>query len=286
MSRKIQKSVLAACLAASSFFSLSSCGSASFDNTKLIIGMEVNYAPFNWAETSSSSFTLPVSNHAGIFADGYDIQIAKLLSEKTGLDVTIFQSEWDSLIPNLQAGTINAVIAGMTDTADRELSIDFTDEYYHSELVLVTKKEVADQYAEAISKDDFKDFIDGKYLISQNQTLTDDIIKDVLTTYGAIRNTPVDSFALAAQNVSSGAVFAMTAELPVATSIVNSFTDLGIVHIDQTILGEALSSLGVSIGLQKGNSELQSLLNEALAQITSEARLSLMTAAIARNTSN
>ena len=122
---------------------------------KLVIGMEVNYAPFNWSETTSSEFTLPVSNHAGSYADGYDIQIAKLLAEKTGMEVSIFQSDWDALIPNLIAGTINAVIAGMTDTGERELSIEFTDEYYHSELVLLTKKSGADSHSSAISSADF-----------------------------------------------------------------------------------------------------------------------------------
>ena len=281
MSSKIRTLSVISILAAASITSLASCGSSS--TNELIIGMEVNYAPFNWAESSASDYTLPVSNHAGVFADGYDIQVAKILSEKTGMKVSIFQSDWDSLIPNLQSNTINAIIAGMTDTAERELSIDFTNEYYHSELVLVTKKSIAEQYTSAISADDFGSFISGKMLVSQSGTVTDDIIGDVFTTYGAIRNNPVDTFAIAAQNVSSGGAFAMTAELPVANSIVSSFTDLGIVHIDQSILGDSLSSLGVSIGIKKGNTALQTSLNSALAEITADQRLSLMTAATLRS---
>lgn len=281
MSSKIRTLSVISILAAASITSLTSCGNSS--TNELIIGMEVKYPPFNWAENSASDYTLPVSNHAGVFADGYDIQIAKILSEKTGMKVSIFQSDWDSLIPNLQSDTINAIIAGMTDTAERELSIDFTDEYYHSELVLVTKKSIADQYTSAISADDFGSFISGKMLVSQSGTVTDDIINDVFTTYGAIRNNPVDTFAIAAQNISSGGAFAMTAELPVANSIVSSFTDLGIVHIDQSILGDSLSSLGVSIGIKKGNTALQTALNSALAEITADQRLSLMTAATSRS---
>lgn len=266
--------------------SLASCGSTSDNSNKLVIGMEVNYAPFNWAETKSNDYTLEVSNHSGTYADGYDIQVAKKLSEKTGMEVTIFQSEWTSLIPNLQAGTINAVIAGMTDTAERELSIDFTDEYYHSELVLITKKDIADQYTSAISSTDFSTFIKGKEIVSQSQTVTDDIIEDVFkTNYGAIHNNPVDSFALAATNVDQGGAFAMTAEYPVAESLISSFTNLGIVHIDQTILGDSLSSLGVSIGIKKGNTELQSKLNAALKEITDADRLEMMEAAVTRSSS-
>ncbi|MFA6861287.1 MAG: transporter substrate-binding domain-containing protein [Bacilli bacterium] len=284
----MKKQVLLTMLSVFAVASLSSCGSSSSisgSSNELVIGMEVNYAPFNWAETSSSDYTLPVSNNSGSYADGYDIQIAKLLGEKTGMTVKIFQSKWESLIPNLQAGTINAVIAGMTDTEEREQSISFTDEYYHSELVLVTTKETADGYTSAISKDDFGAFINGKMLVSQDQTVTDDIITDVFTTYGAIHNNPVDSFALAALNVQQGGAFAMTAEYPVAESIVAANSKLGIVHIDQTILGSSLASLGVSIGIKKGNTELQTALNTALSSITSDTRLSLMEAAVNRSSS-
>lgn len=262
---------------------LASCGSTGISDDELVIGMEVNYAPFNWSETTSSDYNLPVSNHSGSYADGYDIQIAKLLGEATGRKVSIYQSKWESLVPSLQAGTINAIIAGMTDTEDRRLSIDFTDEYYHSELVLVTKKSVAEQYTSAITKDAFGAFVDGKMIVSQKGTVTDDVIDQVFTGYGAIRNTPVADFATAALNVSMDGAFAMTAELPVATSIISSFTDLGIVHIDQGILGGLYASLGVSIGIQKGADSLKDSLNAALKNITSDQRLSIMEAALSRS---
>jgi len=77
----------------------------------------------------------------------------------------------------------------------------------------------------------------------------------------------------------------MTAEYPVAESLISSFTNLGIVHIDQTILGDSLSSLGVSIGIKKGNTELQSKLNAALKEITDAERLEMMEAAVTRSSS-
>ena len=270
-----------------SLASLIACGGASTNDSsskkKLVIGMEVNYAPFNWSESSSNDYTLPVSNHSGNYADGYDIQMAKLIGEKTGMEVSIFQCDWDSLIPNLQAGTINAVVAGMTDTAERELSIDFSDEYYHSELVLVTKKTVADQYTSAISSADFGTFANGKMFVSQSGTVTDEVIEEKFVSFGAIHNNAVSDFGTAVLNVRMGGAYAMTAELPVAKSYVNSFSDLGIVHIDQTILGDLYASLGVSIGLKKGDNELQASINSALKEISSDTRLSLMEAAVNRS---
>lgn len=75
----------------------------------------------------------------------------------------------------------------------------------------------------------------------------------------------------------------MTAELPVATSLVASDSRLGIVHIDQDVLGANKADLGVSIGIKKGNSELKDAINEALSKLSQEARLEMMNAAILRS---
>jgi len=75
----------------------------------------------------------------------------------------------------------------------------------------------------------------------------------------------------------------MTAEYPVAQSIVNSNTDLGIIRMNQEILGVDLSSLGVSIGVRKDDTELQTKLNSVLADYSSEDRFADMTAAISRS---
>lgn len=253
------------------------------DNSELVIGLECNYAPFNWTEANENEFTLPISNHKGSYADGYDIQIAKLLSEDLGKPVKIIETQWTSLIADLQLGSINCVIAGMTDTDERRQSIDFTNEYYRSELVLVTSKTVADTFNTVISQADFASFVSGKVIVSQVETVTDDMIDLFKNTYGAIHASPVSSFALAATDVSNGSAFAMTAEYPVAQSIIKSFSNLGIVHIDQNILGESQADLGVSIGIKKGNAELQNALNASLAKISSEARTELMIEAVNRS---
>ena len=263
--------------------SVTSCGATTFDNTKLVIGLECNYAPFNWSEIAPTDYTLKVANKTNMWADGYDVQIGKILSEKLEIPVEIHQIDWDSLIPELTFGNINAVIAGMTDTEERRLSIDFTDEYYRSELVLITSKSVADLYTGSLSETEFAELIQNKMIVSQSMTVTDDVIEIFEEKYGAIHNNPVSSFALAAQDVVSGSAFAMTAELPVAKSIVSTLDTLGIIHMDQSILGETQSELGVSIGIAKGNTELANMINEALSEISIQERNDLMEAAVIRS---
>lgn len=275
-----------------SLFSLTCCTSSDNDEVptseitsqnveQLIVGLECNYAPFNWTETTPSESTLPIEGKANQFANGYDIQIAKLIGKYENMQVVIRKMDWDSLILSLESEEINAVIAGMTDTEERRQSIDFTDEYYRSELALVVKKSNAVEGT--LSKDKFEAFIKGKAIVSQTSTVTDDLIDIFVKEFGATHNKPVDTFADAAIDVSNGTAFAMTAELPVAKSISASNADLKIVRISQDILGERAAELGVSIGIKKGNTSLKNKINDGLSKISKETRETLMEQAISRN---
>ena len=103
----------------------------------LRVGMECNYAPFNWTTTTPSDTTVPITSVD--YADGFDVVIASMLAEKTGMQVQIVKLDWDNLIPALQHDQIDAVIAGMTDTPLRRESVDFTTPYYVSEEVIIIR---------------------------------------------------------------------------------------------------------------------------------------------------
>ena len=62
------------------------------------------------------------------------------MANKLGMALEIYAIEWDSLIPAVQAGTVDAIVAGMSPTPEREEEIDFTETYYESNLVIVIKK--------------------------------------------------------------------------------------------------------------------------------------------------
>lgn len=109
----------------------------------LKVAMECAYAPFNWTDTGDASLgAVPISGEGkeGMYANGYDVQIAKYIANKLGMSLEIYALEWDSLIPALNAETVDAIIAGMSPTAEREEQIDFTNVYYSSNLVVIYKK--------------------------------------------------------------------------------------------------------------------------------------------------
>lgn len=109
----------------------------------LKVAMECAYAPFNWTDTDKASLgAVPISGEGkdGLYANGYDVQIAKYIANKLGMKLEVYSYEWDGLIPALNAGTVDAIIAGMSPTAEREEQIDFTNVYYNSNLVVIYKK--------------------------------------------------------------------------------------------------------------------------------------------------
>lgn len=108
-------------------------------NGTLKIAMECAYAPFNWSQTTDANGAVKI-NGSTLYANGYDVQIAKYIAAELGMKLEIVAAEWDNLITGLNAGTYDGIIAGMSPTEEREAEIDFTDCYYNSNLVIIYKK--------------------------------------------------------------------------------------------------------------------------------------------------
>ena len=106
------------------------------------VAMECEYAPFNWTQRTDANGAVPISSEGAenLYANGYDVQIAKYVANALGLQLEIYAAEWDSLITGVQAGTFDLIIAGMSPTAERREVIDFSDIYYSSNLVVIYKK--------------------------------------------------------------------------------------------------------------------------------------------------
>ena len=119
------------------------CDAPATTTGTLKIGMECAYEPYNWTDTEGTSLgAVPISSEgqSGLYANGYDVQIAQYVANRLGLKLEIYAMEWDSLIPAVNSGTIDAIVAGMSPTAERSEQLDFTDTYYESNLVVIIRK--------------------------------------------------------------------------------------------------------------------------------------------------
>lgn len=287
------RNIRLAALTAFGALALASCGSAQVNNDTLVIGMEAGYQPFNWTTTVESEHTLPIDGASGEYADGYDVQIAKYLSEELDRPVVIKRTVWDSLIPDLNAGTINMVLAGMTDTAERRESIDFTDPYLVSDLAFLVSETTYNTAIETYGQgsedapmtyENLLKLFANKGLVCQANVVGDGYIEDYFKGQNGItHNAPSKTYPLAAQEVKNGTAVAMPAELPVIEAMTN-LGGLAVLYVDYSFLSEDdQTGLSVSVGIKKGNDELKDLINAALAKLSVEDRAKMMGAAAERS---
>ena len=286
-----QRRFLAAILAAAATLSLlAGCGgnnggssapasgndggsTAPAEKKTFTVGMECNYAPFNWTQVESDEFSVPLESagHAG----GYDVMMAKTLADKMGMELVIKKLSWEGLEPAVTSGEIDAIIAGMTATPERKENADFTTPYYESEMVCIVRGD--DALANATSLADFT----GKNVQGQQNTLYDDIIDQIPSVN---HMTPLQSYPLMVVSLQNGEADALTAELPVATGVVTSNPNLSIVRFEAGKGFEADTT--VSIAVKKGNTELLNSIQAALDTIDTDTRNQWMTDAVSRQPAN
>ena len=92
---------------------------AAGEKKVLKVAMECAYAPYNWTQPDDSNGAVPIAD-SNEYAYGYDVMMAKKICEELGYDLQIVRLDWDSLIPALQSGQADCVIAGQSITQDRK----------------------------------------------------------------------------------------------------------------------------------------------------------------------
>lgn len=239
---------------------------------ELVVGLECNYAPFNWTTSDESEDAEKISQ-VNAYCDGYDVTVARTLATELGLDLVIRKIEWDGLIPALLSEEIDVIIAGMSPTDERKLTVNFTDEYYRSEQVLVVNS--TSSYASATQLSDFS----GASVVAQLNTLQDALIDQISNVNHLTALTDYPSLVA---SVSSGVADALLAELPVAQSIVASNPNLVIVTLGTSGFTVLDNDVSVSVAVRKEDTDLQSEINEILAGITAETRNTWMSEALTR----
>ncbi len=234
------------------------------------VGLECNYAPFNWTQSEQTEDSVVIPS--GGFAGGYDVQIAKMIADGLGRKLVIVKTEWDGLTPAVTSGKIDAIIAGMSPTAERAVTIDFTDAYYESDLVVVVKKDSAYANAKALS-----DFSNAK-ITGQLNTFHYSVIDQIPQVK---KQTAMENFPAMIVALNSGKIDGYISERPGAVSAISSNPELTFVAFDEGKGFEASpEDVSIAVGLKKG-SDLKDKINEILKGISKEKRQELMDKAVA-----
>ena len=223
----------------------------------LTVAMECAYAPYNWAQPDDSNGAVPIKG-TSLYANGYDVMTAKAICEANGWQLEVMQLDWDSLIPAVQSGICDAVIAGQSMTSERMESVDFAGPYLYATIVCLTKKD--SQFANAKGINDLA----GGTCTSQSGTIWYDACLPQIPD--AKIGMPAESAPAMLMAVASGTVDFVCTDMPTAQGALIAYPDLVLLDFagsgNDFEVSEEEINIGVSV--QKGNTTLKDAIDAYL----------------------
>lgn len=232
------------------------------------VGLEAGYAPFNWTQVDASNGAVKIEGSSE-YAGGYDVEIAKKIAKDLGKELVIVKTEWDGLVPALTSGKIDVIIAGMSPTTERKQTIDFSDNYYKSNLVMVVKK--GGKYDGTTSIQDFK----GAKITAQLNTFHYLVIDQI---QGVAKQPAMDNFPAMRVALESGMIDGYVSERPEGISAETANANFKMVEFKNGF-NTSDEETAIAVGVAKG-SALTEKINKSLAGISEAERRAIMDTAI------
>ncbi len=215
---------------------------ASLAQEVVRIGTEGAYEPYNYIDQATGELT------------GFEIELGNELCKRAGLTCEFVQNAWDSIIPNLQSGNYDLIMAGMSITDERDEVIDFTQNYIPpaSSAYVALSAEV--------------NVGEGAVIAAQTGTIQAGYVAETGATL--LEFATPDETVAAVKNGEADAVFADKDYLaPIAA---DSNGEL-VVLANEVQLGG-----GVGIGLRETDTELKDKLNAAIQSMKDDGTLNTM----------
>lgn len=183
--------------------------------------------------------------------DGFEIVLGNELCKRAGLECIFVKNDWDSIIPNLQSGNYDAIMAGMSITDERREKIAFSENY---------TQPAPSSYA-AMSPDTP---IDSGVIAAQTGTIQ---AAHVAASGAKLLEfaTPDETIA-AVRNGQAAAV--MADEDYLLSQIGDGLEIIG----DDVLLGD-----GIGIGLRKSDTELKAKFDAAIQSMKADGSLNKLT---------
>lgn len=200
---------------------------------------EASYPPFESMDASNKIV-------------GFDVDLANALCKEIDATCTFSNQSFDSLIPSLKFRRIDAVMAGMDITPEREKQVLFSNPYYdNSALFIGQKGKIADVAA-----------LKGKKVGVQNGTTHQKFIMD---KHPEITTVPYDSYQNAKLDLQNGRIDAVFGDTAVVTEWLKAEPKLA--AIGDKVTDKDYFGTGLGIAVRQGNTDLQAKFNTALEKI-------------------
>jgi len=264
------KRLLGVLMAILMLVTLSACGEDSsaksgVEDGVLTIAMECAYAPYNWTQTDDSNGAVPIKG-TNDYANGYDVMIAKRICEANGWKLEVVRSDWDSLVPSVQTGVIDAVIAGQSMTKERSQQVDFAGPYYYASFAILVKED--SPLANATSIMDFAGYKGS----AQSATIW--YSECLPQMEGALIQTAAESAPAMIMGVETGVFDFVVTDMPTATGAAIAYNDLKVLDFSGTdgdfkfSEEEREENVNIGISVRKDNTVLKEAIDSYLDTLT------------------
>lgn len=184
---------------------------------------------------------------------GIDVEIAKAIADKLGMELQIEDMFFDAIIPAVTSGKADFGAAGMTVTEERQRSVEFTDTYANSNQVAIVKEDSDITGSDALA---------GKIIGVQLGTTGDALATEIKDATVERYNKGLE----AVQSLTQGKIDAVVIDQATAEAFVKKTEGI-------KILEEKMSEEEYAIAIKKGNMELVEKMNEAIKELKEEGKI-------------
>ena len=213
-------------------------------NGKLVLGTSADYAPFEFHTEINGTDTIV----------GFDISIAQYMAEQLGVELEIVDMSFDNLLISLNKGNFDIVLSAMSSNEERAKAVDFSNEYYLSNNVILVQKQNADKYTT-------KESLQGVSMAAQKGTVCETRAKELAGESSVVSLVKVQDMV---SELLAGKVEAVLLDKPVASGYVIMQDSLEMVDIG------LVAEEGMSVAMKKDSAGLTELVNCMLSQLTEE----------------
>ena len=184
---------------------------------------------------------------------GIDVEIAKAIAAKLGMELQIEDMAFDAIIPAVTSGKADFGAAGMTVTEERQRSVEFTDTYANSNQDAIVKEDSDITGSDALA---------GKIIGVQLGTTGDALATEIKDATVERYNKGLE----AVQSLTQGKIDAVVIDQATAEAFVKKTEGI-------KILEEKMSEEEYAIAIKKGNMELVEKMNEAIKELKEEGKI-------------
>jgi len=209
---------------------------ASNDDKSFVVGLDDSFTPMGFRDDKNEIV-------------GFDVDLAKEVGKRMGMEVVLQPINWDTKELELDSGNIDVIWNGLTITDERKAAMDFSAPYLENDQVIVVKKD---------SPIKTKADLAGKNIgLQKGSSAYDAFMADPINTQTAAMNEYPENVS-ALTDLGIGRIDAVIVDSIVARYYITTE------NADYVILDESLSPELYGVGIKKGNTELQTKIQDAM----------------------